>query len=211
VDNVDEDLSGFLFPLMYDIRSMPLKIIARNTDLDEQCDETALIEAAQKGDHGAFHDIYDRYRDTIFNLISYSLRDPRYTDDIFQTVFLKVYQALPSFRRESSFLTWIYQIALNECKNANREKTYWTSLSDIFRKPEELDPGPTPDIAHSANDQSRLVQLAISKLKPKYREIVILKYHEELSYEEIAAILSISSGTVASRLHRALKILESLL
>jgi len=193
------------------MRSVPLKIIARNSSPAVPPDETNLVAAAQRGDHEAFHQIYDHYRDRIFNLISYSLCDPQQVEDVFQTVFLKIFRSLPFFRGESSLLTWMYQIALNTCKNTNRNRSYWTPLSAIYRQPQEQDPKPTPDIVHYGEDRSRAIRLAISRLKPKYREIVVLKYQEGLSYEEIGAILSVSAGTVASRLHRALKLLKSLL
>jgi RNA polymerase sigma-70 factor, ECF subfamily len=190
---------------------MPLKIIARKTSSEFIEDESAWIAAAQAGDEDAFFRIYSHYGDRVYNLISYVARDPQQTDDIFQTAWLKIFQALPSFRGDSSFVTWIYQIAINECKNAKRKRKIWTSLSEILSGPQERDPKPSPDLVYSKEHRRRQVQQAISTLKPKYREVVLLKYIEELSYEEVALILQVSPGTVASRLHRALKTLESLL
>ncbi len=190
---------------------MHLKIIAKIPAEEVAADESHLIAAAKAGDRDAFHGIYERFRDRIYNLISYTVRDPQQVDDIFQTVFLKVFQGLTSFRGDSTFLTWIYQIALNECRNTRRNKKSWIPMSEILSGPHEQDLTASPDVLHSNEHRKRQVQHAISNLKPKYREVVLLKYIEELSYEEVAEILRISPGTIASRLHRALKTLESLL
>jgi RNA polymerase sigma-70 factor (ECF subfamily) len=172
-------------------------------------EEASLIAAAKEGDSEAFRQLYEHYRDRIYNLIYYSLRNSHQAEDLLQSVFLKVFQALPLFRADSSFVTWIYRVTLNECKNAQRGRRFWLPLSEIFEKPEERDPHPLPDRIHSSNLQVHALRQAVMKLKPKYREVLMLKYFEELSYEEVSSILGISMGTVASRLHRALQILES--
>jgi len=190
---------------------MRLKIVTRTSASKSVTDESQLIAAAKSGDNDAFHAIYEQYCDRIYNLIFYTLRNTQEVEDVFQTVFLKVFQALPNFRGDSSFLTWIYQIALNECRNSKRNGRSWTSISEIFASPYERDPAKSPEMIHSEEHRKRQIRLAISRLKPKYRVVVLLKYIEELPYDEVAEILQISPGTIASRLHRALKILESLL
>jgi len=199
--------------LEYDVRLVPLRIVPENTESIAQSvfDETSLIAAAQQGDREAFRQLYEHFRDKIYNLIHYWLRETQQAEDVLQTVFLKAFQSLPLFRGESSFLTWIYRITLNECKNAKTRRRVWVSLSEIVQRPEELDPGLSPDQLHYVDRQARSVRAALLKLKPKYREVVLMKYQEELSYEEVAEILGVSVGTVASRLHRAVKILESIL
>ena len=88
--------------------------------------ERDLIVAAQKGDTLAFKKLYERYRDRVYSLIYYNLNDAHLAEDVAQTVFVKAFQALPSFRMESGFLTWIYRVALNECK------IHWLSASTGF-------------------------------------------------------------------------------
>jgi RNA polymerase sigma-70 factor, ECF subfamily len=190
---------------------MSLRIVARNSVVTAGSlpDETRLIAAAQGGDDHASHQLYEYYRDRIYNLIYYSLREPQGVEDVLQIVFLKAFQALPLFRGESSFMTWIYRIALNECKNAKTRRRVWVSFLKIFQQSEERDPQPSPELLHEADRKARSLQAALLKLKPMHREVVLLKYQEELSYEEVASILGVSPGTVASRLNRALKILES--
>ena len=172
-------------------------------------EESSWIAAAKEGDRQAFQQLYEQYCDRVYNLIYYSLKESEQAEDILQSVFLKVFQALPLFREDSSFLTWIYRVTLNECKNAKRRRRFWLPLSEIFEKPEEKDPHPLPDVVHTSNLQLLDLRRALVKLKPKYREVVMLKYFEELSYEDVASILGISMGTVASRLHRAMQFLES--
>ena len=170
--------------------------------------ERELILAAQKGDTGAFKELYEYYSDRIFTLLSYSLNDSAAAEDALQTVFVKVFEALPFFRLESSFLTWIYRVALNECKNRKRRRKLFVPISRETEDLHHIDPGPAPDHQHAVQQASRLIHDAVMDLKPKYRAVVVLKYLEELSYEEIAVVLGCSQGTVATRLHRALAILE---
>ena len=170
--------------------------------------EELLIVSAQQGNTAAFKELYEHYRQKVYNLVYYSLDDVDQTEDVLQTVFIKVFQAMPYFRLESGFLTWIYRVALNECKNRKRRRKLFIPISHINDGIDERDPAPTPEAIHVAEQTGRLVRKAVRALKPKYRSVVVLKYLEEMSYEEIAATLGCSSGTVASRLYRALEILQ---
>src|SRR5262249_29603922 len=142
-------------------------------------------------------------------VIYYSLRDTDLAQDVLQTVFVKVFQALPLFRLESSFLTWVYRVALNECKNAKRRPRIFVPLSEVDEVWRREDPCALPDATHASPQMQRKVRKAVLSLNPKLRSVIVLKYLEDLSYEEIAAVLGASPGTVASRLHRALAALEA--
>ena len=170
--------------------------------------ERELILAAQSGDSNAFKQLYEHYSDRIFTLIYYSLKDESLAEDVLQTVFVKVFKALPFFRLESGFLTWIYRIAINECKNRKRGRKLFVPMSQETEKLHQVDPEQSPEHQHAFQQASRLVRSAVLELKPKYRAVVVLKYLEELSYEEVASVLGCSQGTVATRLHRALALLE---
>ena len=189
---------------------MSLKIIVGNTaPIKVPSEEAALIASAKEGDPESFQQLYEQYRDRIYNLIYYSFKETHQAEDILQSVFLKAFQALPLFRMDSSFFTWICRVAMNECRNAKRQRKFWLPLSDLFQRPEGKDPQPLPDVIHASNRQIHAVRDALLRLKPKYREVVLLKYFEDLSYEDVSSILGISMGTVASRLHRAMEILAS--
>jgi RNA polymerase sigma-70 factor, ECF subfamily len=172
--------------------------------------ERDLVRAAQLGDKSAFKTIYDCYRARVYNLALYSLGDRIWAEDALQTIFLKIYRGLPGFRFESTFSTWVYRVALNECLNQQRSrKTQYVSFESILGSTEEFDETASPDLRHGDNQRREIVQQAVSALSPKLRTVVVLKYVEGLSYDEIAAALECSPGTVASRLNRALSKLES--
>lgn len=187
----------------------PLRLIQSGRDSEAGPEERELILAAQDGDRGAFRVLYERYRDRVFSLISYTLKDPPLSEDVLQTVFVKVFQALPFFRHESCFHTWIYRVAINECRNRKRQRRLFVPIEDVQGRWNEPSAGMSPDVVHETQQIAGEIQRAVLELRPKLREVVVLKYVEELSYEEIAAVLGCSQGTVASRLHRALSILEA--
>jgi RNA polymerase sigma-70 factor (ECF subfamily) len=170
--------------------------------------EPELIRAAQRGDTTAFQEIYEHYKDRVYNLICYSLKDGSQAEDALQCVFLKVVQALPNFRMESSFLTWIYYIAVNECKNRRRRKNFFVPLTSLSVENLPVQETKGPDSTQAADERAHKVREAVMALKPKYRTVVVLKYLEDLSYQEISSILGVSAGTVASRLYRALNLLS---
>lgn len=173
-------------------------------------EERELILASQHGDRAAFKEIYDRFRDRVYNLAYYSLGEALAAEDTLQIVFMKVHQALPGFRFESALATWIYRIALNECLNQNRKRSaQHVPLESILGSGEEIDTGSTPDDKHALSERREIILQAIMELSPKLRNVVVLKYLEGLSYDEVAAVLECSPGTVASRLNRALAAMEA--
>jgi RNA polymerase sigma-70 factor (ECF subfamily) len=180
---------------------------ARETQYDS--DEHRLVARAAGGDRAAFKAVYQRYSEQIFNLIYYWLGDQLAAEDVLQIVFMKVYRGLGSFRFESSFSTWIYRIALNECQNQSRRAgARYVPFDAILGSGEEFDQGPLPDHQHAIKERQEILSQALMELPPKFRAVVVLKYQEGLSYAEIAAIMQCSTGTVASRLSRALAQLE---
>ena len=172
-------------------------------------DERALILAAQRGDRAALREIYDRHRDRLHRVVFYSLDEPLLVEDMVQTVFLKIYRALPRFRFQSALSTWIYRIALNECLDHNqRRRVEQVPLDAILGSGEEIDPSESIDDQHARKEVSRILQQAVLDLPPRLRAVVVLKYVEGLSYDEIAQVLECAPGTVASRLSRALSQME---
>jgi RNA polymerase sigma-70 factor (ECF subfamily) len=171
---------------------------------DEQ--ERSLAMAAQRGDSGAFRELYDAYRVRIWTMVLYSIGDSLQAQDLLQSIFFKVYRGLGSFRHQSSLFTWIYQIARNECRNyQRRRRVLQVPLEAILGSREEIDQKP---ISSNYEVRSVILQNAVKQLAFKMRDVVVLKYLEGLSYEEISHVLGCSPGTVASRLNRALAELE---
>lgn len=177
-----------------------------HTDLEER----EIVIAAQGGDRAAFKTLYDLYRDRIYNLIFYSIGEDLIAEDVLQIVFVKVYRGLPRFRFEATFATWIYRITINECLNQNRGRGFQqVPLEALLGSSEEPDSGAAADSRHAESERREIIHRAVMELTPKLRAVVVLKYLEGLSYEEIASVLECSAGTVASRLNRALRDLES--
>lgn len=181
-----------------------------NTRSISESEDRELVARAQRGDRAAFREIYERYRDSVYRLVFYSLNERMLVEDTLQTVFLKIHRGLPTFRFEASLATWIYRIALNECLNQNRRHNPdHVPIESILGSGEEIGSEDPPDHQHARSELQRIVQQTVMDLPLKLRSVVVLKYIEGLSYDEIAAVLGCAPGTVASRLSRALARMES--
>jgi len=165
-----------------------------------------LALAVRTGDEAAFRELYEAYRDRIWTFIVYSIGDDCQAQDILQTVFLKAFRGLSGFRFRSSLFTWIYRIARNECRNYHRGRGVRPMpLEAILGSRDEIDGRSglrDPDMNRA------VLRTALLRLSPKLREVVVLRYLEGLSYDEISRVLGRAPGTVASRLNRALSELE---
>ncbi|MGD0782918.1 MAG: sigma-70 family RNA polymerase sigma factor [Candidatus Aminicenantales bacterium] len=171
--------------------------------------ERRLVLAAQRGEPSAVRELYESYRERIWALILISIGDAQQAQDVLQTVFFKVFRGLGSFRFESSLFTWIYRIARNECWNHRRRRREpHVSLESILGSRDEMDPNLLTGGPDAIADRDRLLEQAVMGLPFKMREVVVLKYREGLSYDEMSRALGCAPGTVASRLNRALAELE---
>ncbi len=169
--------------------------------------ERKIALAARRGDEEAFRALYEAYRDPIWALINYLIGDSLQAQDVLQNVFLKTFQGLGGFRFQSCLSTWIYRIACNECRNHFRKRSVPViPLEAILGTSDEIDPR-----AVSGRSEMRKAALrnAVRQLPFKMREVIVLKYLEDLSYKEMSRILGCPPGTVASRLNRALAELEA--
>ena len=172
-------------------------------------EERRLVLAAQRGEPRAVRDLYEAYRQRIWSLILFSVGDSQQAQDVLQTVFFKVFHGLGSFRFESSLFTWIYRIARNECWNhRQRRREPLVPLDAILGSRDEMDPNPRAGGPDAAAERDRILEQAVMALPFKMREVVVLKYREGLSYDEMSRALGCAPGTVASRLNRALAALE---
>ena len=185
---------------------MPMNVREMQPDSEER----ELVDAARREDRGAFKALYERYRDRVYNLAFYSLGEELWAEDVLQIVFLKVYRGLPAFRYDASLSTWIYRIAVNECQNQlQRRGAKHVPLDAILGRDEEFDTAQLPDTEQLERERRQILRDAVMDLSPKLRGVVVLKYIEGLSYDEIARVLECAPGTVASRLNRALAELET--
>ena len=164
-----------------------------------------VIDDCRQGDREAFRLLFEAYKDKVFSIAIYSFRgDEAAARDITQQVFLKLMNSITQFRGDSEFSTWLYRLVVNACTDEQRRRRRFFPLQDST--PRNRTGGQGPQEKHYARvELGESVKCAIGELKPKFRLPVLLKYVEGLSYEEIAAVLECSTGTVASRLNRAHK------
>jgi RNA polymerase sigma-70 factor, ECF subfamily len=175
-------------------------------DIGAGARERNLAMAAQRGDSGAFRELYEAYRERIWTLVVYSVGDSHQAQDVLQTVFFKAFRGLQSFKFQSSLFTWIYRIALNECRNYHRRRgAPHLPLEAIVGSSDEIDRKLAP---LGQGSRKGILQNAVMRLPQQMREVVVLKYMDGLSYEEMSRVLGCAPGTVASRLNRALAELE---
>lgn len=147
-----------------------------------------------------FEEVMQAYLKKVLRLVYLIVKDRSSAEDITQEVFLKAYKSLGSFREESSMQTWIYRIAVNEAKKHLRS---W-SFRNLFYKP-EVDAGIVEGTESAVIQSDHRIRFAriVMELPSSYRQLIILHYYEELSAEEVADILGITTGAVYTKLHRA--------
>lgn len=163
--------------------------------------DSEILEACQTGDVEAFRQLFEAYKSRVYSIALHFSADADVAHDITQQVFVTLYRALRTFRREAQFDTWLYRIVVNACLHEHRRKRRFVPLDIVS----ERLPSRTSSVEHDyiREQESVVVRHAIATLKPKLRIPLILKHLRGLSYEEIGAILGCSTGTVASRLSRA--------
>jgi len=182
---------------------------------DEDNDKT-LVERVQSGDKRAFELLVLKYQHRIYSLVSRMVRDADDVQDVVQEAFIKAYRALPNFRGESAFYTWLYRIAVNTAKNhlvarsrrpqgidVDVEEAEFMDNADGLR---DID-GPESTLA--TEQLKRVIDDAISGLPEDLRTALTLREFEGLSYEEIATVMDCPVGTVRSRIFRAREAIDN--
>jgi RNA polymerase sigma-70 factor, ECF subfamily len=183
--------------------------------MNEQGDADALlVERAKRGEVSAFEMLVVKYQRRIERLIGRMVRDTDLVQDIAQETFIRAYRALPQFRGDSAFYTWLYRIAVNTAKKALMEKKRDPLLfegamvsteegEEPSRVENELTDGETPETVLASRQVAATVNAAIDALSEDLRQAIVLREIEGLSYEEIADVMNCPIGTVRSRIFRA--------
>ena len=167
----------------------------------------SVIEACKLGDREAFRQLFEKYKDRVFSISLYFFGgDEATAADVTQQVFLKLFTRISQFNGEAEFTTWLYRLTTNACVDEQRKRRRFLQFGEgvEVREPREKR---TQEDSLARVEIAESVKRAVAALKPKLRVVMLLKYFEEMSYEEIAAVLNLSKGTVASRLNRGHKIL----
>ncbi len=174
--------------------------------MTDQRIESDLLAECRNGDREAFELLYVQNQKRVFSVaLNFFGGNEDLAKDITQQVFLKIFYKVGKFRGESEFTTWLYRITVNACLDEQRKSRRFLSMEDFFGVFSNVKR--TQDEKVYQREISSEIQQAVSKLKPKFRLPILLKYVEGLSYEEIAEVLDCSMGTVASRLNRGHKML----
>ena len=172
--------------------------------------DIALVRRVQKGDKAAFDALVLKYQHKVLKLVQRYVRNPAEAEDVAQEAFIKAYRALPAFRGDSAFYTWLYRIAINTAKNAlvasrRRPVSYDLDLQDgsQLQAQTRLADTETPEALALTEEIRTTVNLAIEALPEDLRLAIVLRELEGLSYEDIATTMDCPVGTVRSRIFRA--------
>lgn len=177
---------------------------------DREADQI-LVEQAQAGDKQAFGLLVTKYQRRLARLISRMVRDPVEVEDIVQDSFIRAYRALPSFRNDSAFYTWLYRIGVNTAKNwlvTHGRRAQLTRSMDDDEAPgqddvESTQTNETPERLLMTKEIGETVNAAVERLPEDLRTAITLREIEGMSYEEIAQVMDCPIGTVRSRIFRA--------
>ena len=164
--------------------------------------EQALIERARRGNHDAFAALVDEHQHYVYNLALRLVKDENEALDLTQETFVRAWKALPNFKGQSQFRTWLYRIVTNLCYN--RLPNLRRSLNDLGD--DVMDEIPNQDSPVSeieSNEAKEYLHRAIGDLDENYRLLITLRYQNELSYDEIASTLNLPLGTVKTGIFRA--------
>ncbi len=175
-------------------------------DVDRQ-----LVERAQRGDKHAFELLVSKYQRKLARLLARFIRDPAEVEDVAQEAFIKAYRALPSFRGDSAFYTWLYRIGINTAKNylvarGRRAPTvteFDSEEAEGFEDGDQLRDINTPESMLISKEIARTINDAMEQLPEELRNAITLREIEGLSYEDISTIMNCPIGTVRSRIFRA--------
>jgi RNA polymerase sigma-70 factor (ECF subfamily) len=170
-----------------------------------------VVEACQRGDEEAFRVLFDTHKDRVYSIALRYAGDSATAMDIAQDTFLKLLSTIQQFRGESSFESWLYRMVVNSCLDYHRKRRrFLPLLEDGLEEALDMFRAPSESALHDLlrEEQEERVQQVVAQLPEEQRIVVVLRYTDGLSYEEIADLLGCRRGTVASRLNRAHKALE---
>lgn len=176
----------------------------------ELSDEDTLITRSIDGDHDAFAQLMKRYEGAVFNLAYRMLGNAHEAEDASQEIFLRVYTNLARFDQERKFSTWLLSIGSNYCIDRLRRRRFaWLTINDtVLTMPS---PAKGPERTAIEREERDAVQRALLRLPPAYREVAVLRYWNDLSYEEICQVTGLPESTIKTRLHRARRMLADAL
>ena len=172
--------------------------------------ELLLISRARGGDREAFGGLVEQYRDNVYRLAYRMCGNAYDADEAAQEAFVAAWRALPNFRGDAKFSTWLYRLTTNAAIDVMRREKRHQTVGD-GEMVDLADDADSPQETVERTEQQEAVQKALATLSEEYREVLLLRYMEELDYAEIAEVLQLPSGTVKSRINRAKAALKAAL
>jgi RNA polymerase sigma-70 factor (ECF subfamily) len=188
---------------------LPKDAAGNSRPVEQRREDDELVRRLRAGEEAAYEALLARFQQPVYNLAFRLASNPGDASDVVQEVFLKVFRNVGHFRRQSSLKTWIYRITVNEAHNQRR--WFFRHRSREVGLDEETDEGCSRTVADTGRspfdcvfdrEKHVLIENALGRINPLFREVVVLRDIEDLSYEEIAEVLQISLGTVKSRIMR---------
>lgn len=173
---------------------------------DDRTGEQVLVMRAQRGEQEAFRVLVERYQGLVYTLAKRMLGQPQDAEDVAQEAFLRAWKALPAFRMDACFSTWLYRLTVNAATDLMRRRKKEQgdrSLEDEESPVVLPDPGPSPEERAEAGQRREALRVGLMSLSENHRSILVLRELNGLSYEEIGSLLELTPGTVKSRIARA--------
>ncbi len=178
-------------------------------------DDVLLVRECLRGDNNAFCKLVDKYKVPVYNLAYRMLQSEEEAEDAFQEAFFKAYKSLDKYKLKYSFFTWLYTVTLNICRNRLKKKRRYfvfsinEPLSDDNKLTWQIaDTDMAPDVLLERRSDMSLINAAVQSLPDKYRAVIILRYLEDMPYQEIAEIVKLPLGTVKTQIHRGRRLMR---
>jgi RNA polymerase sigma-70 factor, ECF subfamily len=165
--------------------------------------EPQMLQLALQGDEGAFSQVVETYQNPVYNLCYRMLGDGIEAEDAAQETFWRAFQNLRRYDPQRSFITWLLSIAAHYCIDQQRKRKHPVFPIDEYMEETAPDPAPNPEKAVSQLDEDRYLHQLMNQMPPQDRAVLVLRYWNELSEEDIASSLDMTVSAVKSRLHRA--------
>lgn len=188
-------------------------MIEGSNDADSRMEAQRLVRLAVRGDHFAYSELVERYKDSLYRLATHILRRPADAEDAVQEAFIKAYVHLESYREEYSFYTWISTILTNFCYSTLRARDWQVAVMPdrLLQAIRVVDRLEDPETAALLVSRDEVLRHAIRGLPEKYSRILVLRYWSDLTYQEVADVTQQSLGAVKTQIHRATILLREAL
>jgi RNA polymerase sigma-70 factor (ECF subfamily) len=172
----------------------------------KESEDNNLVAGSLRGETRAFEKLVRKYQRMVFNVIYQVVRDFSDTEDLTQSVFVKVYENLEKFDYRHKFYSWLYRIAINEALNFIQQKKVTYEIPEDYQSMDK-----TPDLVLNESEMVENIDRALAELDPNYRVLIVMRHFLDYSYKEIADVVRLPEQKVKSRLYMARQILARLI